>query len=394
MAARDTYFTVVVHLDRLQRNWALLAAGAPGQSGSSAWPALMPVVKADAYGHGLLPVVRSLFARGARAFALGSVKEAVHLARAFPALRRDGARLVSLLGVQAWQDVRLALGHGVVPLVHRAEQIDLLASHIPAGDKVPIAVKVDTGMSRLGFRQEDIPALLERLCAAGTLLPTLLVSHLSSADEPQAESATRAQVTKFASMFEAFKALWPEISPSLANSAGCLLGDSLLSCLPGNVARPGFALYGGNPFAGTSMEAAGKGFTPVMEAHAPILELRHISAGTQVSYGGTFTAPRPMRIAVLGAGYSDGLSRMLSGRGAVCIRGQRAPVLGRVCMQMVMVDVSDIPRAAIGDSAYILGGEGAGAVTPERLAAAWGTIPYEVFCLFGKNKRKYKGLVR
>ena len=394
MAAHDTYFAVTVHLDRLQHNWSLLNAGLAGwDDSSSAWPALMPVVKADAYGHGVLPVVRTLFAQGARAFALGSVKEAVHLLRAFPPLARDGARLLALLGIQTKQDVRLVLAHGLIPLLHRRDQIDLLISQVPPGSKVPVAIKVDTGMSRLGFRQQDIPALLERLCAAGSLLPTLLLSHLSSADEPESATTTQAQAVKFFDIFAAFKALWPDIAPSLANSAGLLQADAL-PFLSGNVARPGFTLYGGNPFAGTSMEASGKGFRPVMEACAPILELRDLDKGAAVSYGGTFTAPHPMRAAVIGAGYSDGVSRMLSGRGAVCIRGQRAPVLGRICMQMFMVDVSGIPDAALGDKAHILGGEGTGAVRPDDLAAAWGTIPYEVFCILGKNKRGYKGLPR
>lgn len=394
MAAQDAYFAVTVHLDRLRHNWSLLNAGLAGRGdASSVWPALMPVVKADAYGHGMLPVARTLFAQGARAFALGSVKEAVHLLRAFPPLARDGARLVALLGIQSKQDVRLVLAHGLIPLLHRWDQIDLLIGHAPSGSKIPVAIKVDTGMSRLGFRRQEVPALLERLCAAGSLLPTLLLSHLSSADEPESATTTNAQVVRFTDIFMAFKSLWPDIAPSLANSAGFLQADSL-PLLPGNVARPGFTLYGGNPFAGTIMEAFGRGFRPVMEACAPILELRDLDKGDSVSYGGTFTAPRPMRAAVIGAGYSDGVSRMLSGRGAVCIRGVRAPVLGRVCMQMFMVDVSGIPDAALGDKAYILGGEGAASVTPADLAAAWGTIPYEVFCILGKNKRAYRGLPR
>ncbi len=391
MAAYDGYCGTIIHLDHLRHNWALLRKAAGDSPSGGAWPALMAVIKADAYGHGLAQVAKTLAAEGARAFAVGSAREGARLDKALPSLRQSGARILALLGLQNRQDARLTLAHGLVPLLHRPDQIDLLVAQVPAKTTVPVAVKVNTGMSRLGFGQHDIPALLERLRATPCLLPTLLLSHLASADSPEAAAATRAQAALFAEILAAFRAVWPDMAPSLANSPGFLLPRDTLPLPPGNVGRPGFTLYGGNPFSGTSLARLGQDFLPVMEARAPVLELRDIGPGTAVSYGGTFVASRPMRVAVVGAGYSDGVSRSLSGKGVVCIRGTRAPVLGRVCMQMFMVDASPVPGIRVGDHAYILGGQGPEAVTPDELAAAWGTIPYEVFCTLGKANRKYTG---
>jgi alanine racemase len=126
-----------------------------------------------------------------------------------------------------------------------------------------------------------------------------------------------------------------------------------------------------------------------MEAAAPVMGVHDLAEGQPLGYGCAFKAEKDMRIAVVGAGYADGFPRLLSGRGQVCIRGQRCPVIGRVCMQMHMVAVDHVPGAAPGDAAYLLGGEGAGAISAQELAGEWGTIPHEVFAGFGKNRRVY-----
>jgi alanine racemase len=126
-----------------------------------------------------------------------------------------------------------------------------------------------------------------------------------------------------------------------------------------------------------------------MEVVAPVFSVHGLKAGESVSYGRTFTASREMRVAVVGAGYADNYSRSLSGRGEVVLHGKRAPILGRVCMQMTAVDATDIPQAKAGDPAYLLGGPGERPVTPEELAGWWGTITYEVFCLLGQNARTH-----
>ena len=147
---------------------------------------------------------------------------------------------------------------------------------------------------------------------------------------------------------------------------------------------PGFALYGGNPFHGTRLDVLGLGLAPVMEAFAPILEVHPLRAGQSLGYGRGFVAPRDMTVAVAGIGYADGFRRVPGAQ--LSVKGMRAPVVGRVAMQMSCLDVTDIPAVRPGDMAYILGGEGK-AIRAEEVAQWWGTIPYEVTCLLGRIER-------
>jgi alanine racemase len=217
----------------------------------------------------------------------------------------------------------------------------------------------------------------------------MLLSHLASADDPARDDSVRGQVERFLAAYTAMREFWPDIALSLANSACHLSRDIHLGPLPPQISRVGFALYGGNPLVGTGREHLGRALLPAMEAAAPVLGVHDLSRGQAVSYGGTFTAGQDMRIAVVGAGYADGFSRVLSGRGHVCIRGERCPVIGRVCMQMHMVAVDHVPGATRGDAAYLLGGEGSGAISMWDIAGEWGTIPHEVFASFGRNPRAY-----
>ena len=179
------------------------------------------------------------------------------------------------------------------------------------------------------------------------------------------------------------KAVFPGLKTSLTNSPGLLCWPSYV----GDLARPGVTLYGGNPLHGTDRAKLGMGLLPVMEMAAPVLSVHPVVKGATVSYGCLYTAPKDIRAAVVGAGYADGYPRSLSMRGSVLIRGPRAPILGRVCMQMCIVDVTDIPGVEPGDTAYLLGGSGPLAIRPEELAEWWGTISYEVFCALGRNRR-------
>ena len=217
-----------------------------------------------------------------------------------------------------------------------------------------MAIKLDTGMSRLGFGAEDIPALLERLRACPGLKPILAVSHFPCADMPEKEDFTRRQLEKFTAMTDSLRAAYPELRRSLANSAGTMgwPGSRFELC------RPGFSLYGGNPFRGTAWEGRGAGLEPVMEVSAPLLQVRHLKPGEGISYGQTFIAPREMRVAVVGAGYAVGYPRGASGRIHVLVNGRRAPQVGRICMGMFMVDVTGLPARA-GDTAWLLGGPAA-----------------------------------
>ena len=377
-----------IRLDRLRDNWNLLVQEGARQGIDAS--SILAMVKADAYGHGLAAVSRTLADAGARFFGGGSIAECVFLRSLFGSC---GIRILGMLGVHGPTEAAEAVKHDIIPLVFSVEHLALLAraaSETGRASSVPVAVKVETGMSRLGVRERDLKAFINALQAVPGVVPVMAVSHLAAADDPKQDASVARQVERFTAAYHAMREVWPDIAPSLANSAGLLAHADTLSGLSGSVVRPGYALYGGNALHGTCRESLGAAFTPVMEVFAPVLAVHQLDAGETVSYGRTFTASSPMRIAVVGAGYADGLSRSLSGRGAVCIRGRRAAILGRVCMQMHIVDAANIPEVAPGDEAYILGGTGDGRITPDELGVMWGSIPYEAFCLLGKNAREYR----
>lgn len=371
-----------IALENLRRNWRHIASLAKHLPP-------MAVIKADAYGHGLEPVARTLVDAGCRTLAVGGVETGVILRRALAASGITDIAILPLLGVLRPENAVSAIEHALTPMVSSAEEASWVSRAWPGTEPLPVAVKVETGMSRLGIRAEEMREFVASLRSFSNLKPSLLLSHFAVADEPARDEFSALQVERFLDAYAALREFWPDIALSLGNSAGYLAQDALLASLPSHIGRPGYALYGGNPFAGTSRESLGTALLPVMEVAAPVMSVHILRQGQAVSYGCTFTAEKDMRIAVVGAGYADGFSRSLSGRGHVCIRGRRCGIIGRVCMQMHVVDVSRVPDAAAGDAAFLLGGEGPEAVSMADIARDWGTIPYEVLCLLGRNPRIY-----
>lgn len=362
------------------------------------WPSQAAVVKADAYGHGHIQVADALLAEGCALFASGSVQEAVELRQGLEKLAAKGSRtahrplIISLLGLVRQQDVFACAEHGIVPVVHSFEQLVMLRE---AGRSLPVALKCNTGMSRLGFNEEEIPALVEDLSALPFVTPIILLSHLHSADTSEGRSQIAGQAAVYGRILAALRARWPHLAASLGNSAGTLLAKDIAGHIGPHVCRPGVALYGGNPFAETSLASLGQGLAKAMSVRTPIIAVRALAPGDGEGYGHTFVADKPMQIGIIAAGYADCLSRGLSNKGEVCVDGKRAPIVGRVSMQMTAIDLgalsemsgkADRPRPA---AAWILGGPHANAVSVEELAQTWGTIAYEVFCLLGYNTRLY-----
>ncbi len=364
--------TVEIDLSRIVNNYKLLNA-ASGR--------VIPVIKADAYGHGLTQVAQALNAEGADTFAVGTVEEAVSLRAAGHA-----HRVISLLGPVDDADYQALWSAGIVPFLHSFEQLEALAAHQKGQDEVlPVALKFDTGMSRLGFTLEDVPALADRLAGMGNVRLEMVSSHLATADEPLSLDYVRPQGRTFAAIRQALNDRGLAHTANIANSAAILAHPELHL----DAQRAGIALYGCNPFIGTALESAGAGLAPGMSVRTRVLSVHPLAQGRSISYGRTFTAPRDMRVAIIAAGYADAYSRGLSGKAEMCLHGRRAPILGRVCMQMCAVDVTAIPEAKAGDQVWLLGGEGPGRVSPEDLAGWWGTITYEVFCMLGLNRREY-----
>jgi len=348
------------------------------------------VVKADAYGHGAVPVARALAEAGAPWLGVALVEEGVELRAAglqLPILVLGGA-----FG-DAWDEL---LRHRLTPLVTSAPQVTALGAAARAlRVRAEAHLELDTGMGRLGAAPGEVPALLRALAASPEVALTGLCTHFAGADTDD-EAFTARQLRLFAEGAAALRAAG--LSPLLhaTNSAGTLR-------LPGvrqDLSRPGIMLYGylsygpELPAPPAARQAAAR-LRPALTWRTAIVHLKEVPAGTRISYGGHWTAPRPSRIATLPVGYADGYDRRLSGRpghgmAEVLVRGRRAPVVGTVCMDLVMVDVTHVPGAALGDEVVLLGRQGEERVDADELARRAGTISYEILCgISGRVPRRY-----
>jgi alanine racemase len=361
-----------IRLRALTDNFGLIRAHAPNPA---------PVIKSDAYGHGLRETARALFAAGARTMAAGSVGEAAVLKETVPE-----AEVISLLGPIDAADYSLVCERDIIPFAGSDEQLlKLEEAAVRAGVPVRVALKFDTGMSRLGFAVEEAGAVADILDGLGGVRAVMAASHLATADDPSQDGYVTEQAELFEKALRVLHARGLDVRGSLANSGAVFAHPRTHHDLQ----RPGIALYGGNPFHGTEREPLGRGLTQGMDVVSRLVQVRTIPAGRTVSYGRTFTAPREMRIGIVAVGYADNYSRGLSAKGQMLLRGRRVDILGRVCMQLTAVDLGSVPEAAIGDEVHVLGGTGENAIRAEELAAWWGTITYEVFCLLGQNPREY-----
>ena len=311
------------------------------------------VAKANAYGHGLVRVCLELEREGVPFLGVNSMEEALELREAGVA-----AELLVMGGVFA-DAHRLVARERLTPVVCRRD--DLQAFARVAGDRpLPIHVKFDTGMGRLGFWPEQLGEVLDVFRAHPVLRLDGLMTHLASADMLGHEEEVEAQLAAFARV--------------RAGVAAARFAASRLTLV-----RPGLLLYGAAP----SRESGfGLDLQPVMRVSTEVVHLRDVPVGHGISYARRFVTPRACRIATLPIGYADGIPRRFSPGGAVLVRGQRAPVVGAVCMDMLMVDVTDIPSVSRGDEVVLLGRQGDAVLTAAELADWFDTIPYEVFCSF------------
>ena len=316
---------------------------------------VIAVVKANAYGHGL--VSAALAIQDAGAFAVARLEEGMSLRAA-----GIGSRIVLLEGVFSRSQLEDAAHDDLDLVVHDARQIELLEQSGGAG-RFSIWIKIDTGMNRLGFAPREFAAALERI---RHLSPRelRLMTHLACADERDAR-VTTAQLERF---HEATQGLSYETS--VVNSAG-LLADAAPQS---HWVRPGIALYGASPFQDAT--AAEFGLKPVMTLTSTVLTVRHVGRGERVGYGGAWTAGRDSQIAIIAAGYGDGVPRSFAAGTPVLIRGQRAPLVGRVSMDMIAVDVTGVAGVEVGTAA-VLWGEG---LPVEEVARHADTIAYELLC--------------
>ncbi|MCB4822449.1 alanine racemase [Roseicella aerolata] len=347
---------LTVDLGAVAGNWRLLRdRAAPG--------AVAGVVKADGYGLGAAPVAGALLAAGCRHFFVAHLAEGVALRAAIG----PGPLIAVLNGFAPGADEDAAL----LPVLNGLPDIAAWsAAARAAGRQLPALLHVDTGMARLGLAPAEVEALAADPSRLAGLDLRYVMTHLACADEPE-HPLNRDQAARFA----AARARLPAMPASFANSSGMFLGPDFAS----DLARPGCALYGINPTPGrpNSMRQA-------VRLAAPILQLREIPRGTTVGYGASWAAPRPTRIATVAAGYADGYLRSLSGRAAGILAGRPVPLVGRVSMDLITFDVTDVPGVAPGDLVELIGPGN----TPDEVAERAGTIGYEILTSLGARYRR------
>jgi alanine racemase len=340
----------IIDTSALRNNLRQIRSKAPGSR-------VMAVVKANAYGHGLVPTALAL--SEADAFAVARLDEGL-------ALREAGVRqtVVLLEGVFSKEQLAAAAEQRFEIVVHDPLQVSLL-EQFQSAHRLVVWLKVDTGMNRLGFRAEEFGTILERVRSLRVPPAEIrLMTHLARADERDCPM-TRVQLERFAALTQGLG-----LVRSIGNSAGVLGWPG--GC--GEWVRPGLALYGISPFAGEP--GANFGLIPVMTLASTVITVRRVPPGESVGYGGAWTAPRESRIAIIAGGYGDGLLRSLTNGSPVLVNGRRAPLAGRVAMDMIAVDVTHLPEVEVG-TRCVLWGRG---LDVAEVAAHAGTIAYELIC--------------
>ena len=361
-----------VNLAALQSNFRAISDFLSGSAGFQAGqkaPGIIAVVKANAYGHGAPSVAVALQEAGATMLAVADIEEGI-------TLRHAGVTIeILIFGALSVSDVAGVFDYNLTPTISTpGAGRSLQAAAAKRGVRLGCHLKIDTGMNRLGLRFDNLGHTLPELVAGANLEINAVYTHFATADD--------VDYPLFQTQRERFTSVLAElprygIRPRLihaANSAATLRDARVWF----DLVRPGLLMYGvvPPPLASTIP------LQPVMSLRSRVVAVKGIRPGEIVGYGAHWTAPKPGRIAVVPAGYADGLDLRLAGRGSVLIRGRRAPIVGSVCMDMIMVDVADV-QVETGDEVVIIGSQGDDRIEVREIAAAIGTNPYEVLCRIG-----------
>jgi alanine racemase len=351
---------------------------------------LMAIVKANAYGHGLAEVVRGL-RESVELFGVANLHEAQAVRAAMEesaqnqplhnVVHSPGDPAIFILGPALPCERAGIVAGGFVPAISTVEEAAAY-SVLGAGGRTAIHLAIDTGMGRMGIAPENARGVVQEVLRMPGLAIAGIATHLPVADED--EQFTEAQLARFEGVVAALRELGVD-APFIhaLTSAGIFRFPRHA----GSLVRAGLMLYGISPLPEYQAQ-----LRPALALKTRVILVRDLPAGHGVSYGRTFVTPRPMKVATLAIGYADGYQRHLSNQGAdVLIRGRRCPLLGRVTMDQIMVDVSAVPQAAIGDEAVLIGSSGAEAILASELSAKAGTIPWEIFTSIGTRvERVYR----
>lgn len=350
----------LIDLQALRHNYHL----ARELSGAKA----LAVIKADAYGHGAVRCALALEAE-ADGFAVACIEEALELRAA-----GINAPVLLLEGFFEASELALIAEHDLWCVVHSLWQLEAI-EHTHVHKPLSIWLKLDSGMHRVGLHPKDYRAAYQRLLASGKVARIVLMSHFARADEPQAD-ATAQQIAVFDAAREGLAA-----ECSLRNSPGVLAWPQA----PSDWVRPGIMLYGATPFEQDQAQAAR--LQPVMTLQSRVISVRELPAGEPVGYGAKFHSQRPTRVGVVAMGYADGYPRHAPSGTPVLVGGQRTQLIGRVSMDMLCIDLTDVPQADVGSPVELWGKQ----VLASDVAMQAQTIPYEIFCNLKRVPLEYYG---
>ena len=386
---------VEISTQSLEDNYRFLNSLAAGNA------ELLAVVKSDAYGHSLALCAQAAVRAGARWLGVTSVEEGVAVRAVCPE-----ARILVMCGCFPGEGAAV-IRDGLTAVVWEPWQLDELEGAARSADlgpgSIPIHLEIDTGMSRQGANLDELPAIPTRLGAGGPLRLEGVLTHLYAPDE----SDGRATEAQMASLDEALKQIaaagfaasasrpeWLSVGSSallLIGEAG-RIGTVAASWGMKAMIRPGLALYGVapqfEPEEPPGVASARAQLKPVLTWKTRVVGVRSVPAGAVVGYNGTFVATEPMRLALLAVGYADGLDRRLGNNFSLLVHGQRAPLVGRISMDLAVLDVTEIDGVRAGDEVVILGSQGSKTITASDHAEATGTIPWEVFTRIGARVRR------
>lgn len=362
-----------VDLDKLTENYRAIRAYVSPKS------KIMTIVKADGYGHGAPFVAKAFEEIGTDWFGVSNLEEAQQL-------RLSGVQKpILILGYTPPEYAGALIEQKITQaLFSFAYARELSAAAEQAGGVVDVHFKIDTGMSRIGFlfhEDGDVPSFLEETCAAAALSGVHVggaFTHFAVSDEPD-NLFTQTQFGRFSHAIDLLKEKGIQLELChCCNSAGLLNYPEMQL----DMVRPGIILYGLTPAVGMPLPIP---LLPAMSLKTTLFQIKTLSPDTPISYGMIYRTPSERRVGTLPIGYADGYPRILSGKADVLIRGKRARVIGRVCMDQCMVDLTDIPEAESGDEVTVIGSDGRDTISMEEIAAHMGTINYETVCLIGKR---------
>ena len=363
----NTYVTI--DLDVISANFRAICqkAGVP----------VMAIVKADAYGHGAIQVARQL-QDSCAFFGVSSMLEALEL-------RGAGiATPILILGHIQPEAFATAIRNGIRPSIFRLEDAKKLSeAALQEGIEAPFHLAVDTGMSRIGFQAtEEAAEICKEICSLPGIVAEGLFSHFATADCADLTKA-KLQAEKFDRFHQMLKARGVEIPiRHLDNSAGIMnFGEHY------ELVRGGIVTYGMYP--SSQVDPADLQLKPALGWRSRVTHVKTLEAGREISYGGDYVTTRPTVVATVPVGYADGYRRALSGKFYVLIGGEKAPILGRICMDQMMVDVTHIPNVAVGDTVVLIGTDGENTITMEEIAAAADSFNYEFVCGIGRRVPRY-----